>query len=1375
MRLVHFYPQPSGKKERTRNFRSARSLFLAGMLLVAAPLVSRAASPFALYGASQTHTICDNQPIDVSEWLKVADIDLDETLTWTVVTTSGGTLSGDGATASSGGSGSTPGGGMIFTPTPGATSGGFSVIVDDGTGNNVLITVLLTINGGPSLSLGTMPAVCQGVTLARIPFGDLHNVGPDTVVFNYTGAPQTWTVPSNVTNVRFDVMGASGGFENYYATSTPGKGGRVQGILSVLPNTNLSINVGGRGGDGSPSGAIGGWNGGGSASFYFYASGGAGGGASDIRIGGTGLANRKIVAGGGGGAGADLGSTKRGGAGGGLTGGSSEINDFNSPARGGNQSAGGAAAVYFGWASGTFGASGVGGNGSVDGISGGGGGGYFGGGGGVWNGGGGGSSYTDGTSVSGATHTQGVHEGDGVVNLYYVDPGTYTIIWDAAADAAGFLNVANAVLPTDYDFDVAVPASAAAGTYHGTLTINNMECYSVEYPISITVKPRPTISAVPDVTVCHGDMVPDIFFSSSVSGSANNWVNDNPAIGLVASGEGHIPGFAPINTTPFPVSAMVTVTPVADGCIGLPTSFNIVDNPIPMLNSTTTPAYICNNSLFSYIPNSLTPGTSFSWSRAAVTGIANPANSGVGNPNETLTNLTEEPIAVTYVYTLTANGCSNVQNVTVVVNPTATLSSTLTPAAVCNGAPFVYNPTTGTTGASISWSRGVAAGISNGAATGMGSISETLNNVSTTPRTATYVISLTIDGCTTTQNVPVTVNPVLTLTSGTTPLVACEGQLVTYEATSNVPVATLSWSRAAVAGIDNPAATGVGNIAETLSNSTPAAITVTYVYTLSAYGCSTTQNLNVAVRPIPVLSSTLTPADICTNSLFAYTPTSATSGASFRWFRDLVPGVSNPIADNVPGSISEILVSTADTAVIVPYVYEVSAAGCNGSDTVRVRVNPLPKLSNDLSSLAVCDSAIFNFTPTSILSGATFAWSRAFVSGISNLANTGTNNPAERLNNTTYISVPVTYVYTVTANGCTNTQAVVVNVRPSALLETDSAITCSGAPFEFKPVSFTTTATFEWSRAAISGITPSTRNGAGNIVDTLTSSSTSDVAVTYDFELNVAGCINEQKFTVIVNPAPAVPVIGTKPASTVCANSTFLNFGAATLPPSGMSYSWSAEGATVHSTGSTGQYAVVSFPAPGTATVTLTAMNNATTCMSKTNTEITVSTAQAYTPNIIYFDGQFICQETGVKSYQWGYDDTKTMDSTILVGETNQNYYNPVPGLEGRNYWVITDKDGCVQKTYYNVPTGVIDMSQEAASMKLYPNPASNVLNMQVNSVVRGEITFQVYDLMGRQLTTVKAINNSASVNVDQLAAGAYMVECYADGAKVAAARFIKN
>lgn len=246
------------------------------------------------------------------------------------------------------------------------------------------------------------------------------------VVFSYTGTQQTYVVPAGVTSLVIDMAGGEGGQEQNFTepdVDEPGWGGRVQASIEVTPGETIYIYVGGVGGEAgpssSPAGGVGGWNGGGDGSFAnpgtsSYRAAGGGGGASDIRIGGTSLADRKIVAAGGGGSGDGHTLDDDGGDGGGGSG-SDGLSGYSADAagKGGTQAIGGAGGDYFGSVA-ENGSLGQGGAGNDYGA--GGGGGYYGGGGGVFGaGGGGGSSYSDAVLTSSVTMTSGYNQGDGYV------------------------------------------------------------------------------------------------------------------------------------------------------------------------------------------------------------------------------------------------------------------------------------------------------------------------------------------------------------------------------------------------------------------------------------------------------------------------------------------------------------------------------------------------------------------------------------------------------------------------------------------------------------------------------------------------------------------------------------------------------------------------------------------------------------------------------------------------------------------------------------------------------------------------------------------------------------------------------------------------
>lgn len=284
--------------------------------------------------------------------------------------------------------------------------------------------------------------------------------------FLYTGAVQTWTVPSGVTSVSVEAWGAGNSLEAR---------GHVAGTLTVSAGQIYYLYVGGQGTEGSAGNAgIGGWNGGGNSGAPVAGTnnpvGGRGGhGASDLRgPNATGLANRLCVAGGNGGFSSVFGNSGSGnfattGQGGnpGTTGATTATSSSPFfPGIGATVSAGGAGGNPSGTVfDGLPGASGQGGNGGAcsggtgsttgRGPSGdGGGGGYYGGGGGAgangsvfpsasaslvlyagWGPGGGGSNYVGGLTTNTANDTQAGSYGggptfiqSGMITLSYTIP-----------------------------------------------------------------------------------------------------------------------------------------------------------------------------------------------------------------------------------------------------------------------------------------------------------------------------------------------------------------------------------------------------------------------------------------------------------------------------------------------------------------------------------------------------------------------------------------------------------------------------------------------------------------------------------------------------------------------------------------------------------------------------------------------------------------------------------------------------------------------------------------------------------------------------------------------------------------------------------------
>ncbi|MEY4988478.1 MAG: hypothetical protein RI933_111, partial [Actinomycetota bacterium] len=136
--------------------------------------------------------------------------------------------------------------------------------------------------------------------------------------FYYTGDRQTFNVPSGVKNLSFVAAGGRGGvYSSGSWNAEASSGAVVSGVLPVQSGDVLNLYVGGNG-----ASVKGGWNGGGDGNWVHFwksmpttnqlrdpagsgysAAGLGGGGATDIRVNGTALSNRKVVAAGGGGSG----------------------------------------------------------------------------------------------------------------------------------------------------------------------------------------------------------------------------------------------------------------------------------------------------------------------------------------------------------------------------------------------------------------------------------------------------------------------------------------------------------------------------------------------------------------------------------------------------------------------------------------------------------------------------------------------------------------------------------------------------------------------------------------------------------------------------------------------------------------------------------------------------------------------------------------------------------------------------------------------------------------------------------------------------------------------------------------------------------------
>lgn len=856
-----------------------------------------------------------------------------------------------------------------------------------------------------------------------------------SITFTYTGSSQTWVVPACVTSISVTAAGAEGG------GNTGGNGAIVTGTIAVTPGQTIQINVGG---SGACPGA--GFNGGGNGQNAGTTANRScgGGGASDIRISPYNLANRLIVASGGGGMGG--GTTDAVGGNGGCASGQAGTSPFGQGGGAGTQSNGGSAGPP--WISsgnpGTAGSLGQGGNGGTDPCynnspGGGGGGGYYGGGGGgsdcysssPYGGGsgGGGSSLIP----AGGGCTSGSNNGPGYVTITYTTGAGTATASNTGAYCVGATIQLNATGGTSYSWtgpngftsglqNPTIPNSttAHAGTYNVTAT--GAGCTATA-STTVVINPLPAVNAGVDQNVCTGGSV-------TLSGSgATTYTWDNSVSNGVA--------FSPPGTTTYTVTGttagctntdqvVVTVNPLptivvndesicaggsatltASGAntyswsptTGLSPTSGATVTASPSSTTTYTVSGTTTQGCVSSSPSTVTlltsavidAGPDVSMCSGSSTILSASGGSiydwdnglGVGN------NVSITPLSTT-TYTVTGTnslGCVGTDAITVTINSIPVVDAG-PDQTVCSGTSVTL---AGSGAATYSWNLSVNDGVA---------FTPLATNTYTVTGTAT-------GGCTSTDQVTVTVNPIPVVNAGSDQEI-CIGAPVTL---SGSGANTYSWDNSISDGVAfNPTAT------------------TTYTVTGTSLGCTSTDQVIVTVNPLPIVGAGIDQT-VCAGT----SVTLSGSGAStYSWDNSVVNGAS----------------FTPGVGTLTYTVTGTSVQGCTNSDQVDVIVNANPIVNAGTDQMICAAQSV-------ILSGSganTYSWSGGVTDGTS-------------------FYPPATNTYTVTGTsleGCLGTDQVVVTVNPIPVVFAGNNMTiCEG---QLVTLNASGANTYNWDNGISNGI-----------------------------------------------------------------------------------------------------------------------------------------------------------------------------------------------------------------------------------------------------------------------------------------------------------------
>jgi len=723
----------------------------------------------------------------------------------------------------------------------------------------------------------------------------------------------------------------------------------------------------------------------------------------------------------------------------------------------------------------------------------------------------------------------------------------------------------------------ATGTTAGTATYTITPTANG--CTGTPINVTVTVNPRPVLTATPaSQTFCSGGTT-SISLSSNVGGTTYSWTVAQSGVTGATAGSGSSI-IQTINTTGTSAgTATYTITPSAGGCTGTPVNVVVTVNPIPNVTATPSSQTICSGTNTGISLSSTTVGTTFNWtvSQSGVSGASGGSGSSI---SQTLNATGSSAGTATYTITPSFGGCNGTPiNVVVTVNPIPTITATPTSQTICSGSGTSISLSSNVGGATFNWTVSQS-GVSGGSAGSGSTISQTLNATGATTGTATYTVTPSFGGCNgTPTNVVITVNPRPVATATPASQTFCTGGTTAINLTSNVTGTTFNWT-VSQSGVTGASAGSGSSIGQTLTTTGASTGTATYTITPTANGCPGTPiSVTITVNPLDNASFTYGSSTYCQTGTNPSATITGLPGGTFS---------ATPAGLNINPSTGLI---NLGASALNTYTVTYSTTGvCPNTSTVNITVTSAPLATFSYSG-PYCQGATPNPLPTfgGGASAGTFSATPAGLVFIN--TNTGQVNLAA--------STPGTYTVTNSipaGGGCAATSAtntITINPAPVITATPSTQNICSGTASNIALSSSLGGTTYSWT-VVQSGVTGAGAGSGSTIAQTLNTVSTSPGTATYTITPVSGGCTGTPIVaTVTVNPIPvatATPSTQTICSGNVTAISLTSNVGSTsfnwTVVQSGVSGAAAGSGTNISQT------LAATGASPGTATYTITPTAN---------------------------------------------------------------------------------------------------------------------------------------------------------------------------------------
>ncbi|MFN8316284.1 MAG: hypothetical protein U0T32_07550 [Chitinophagales bacterium] len=715
------------------------------------------------------------------------------------------------------------------------------------------------------------------------------------------------------------------------------------------------------------------------------------------------------------------------------------------------------------------------------------------------------------------------------------------------------------------------PSAKPAATTSYILSAGDALC-TMKDTVVISVVPCPCYDtariATPKVLTCT-QLLDTLDGSASTTGSSFQWIAY--AGGNIVSGA--------TTATPIinqPGRYTLVVTNLINGCKD--STFVIVtrNNTAPNINAGIDTVLNCVRTSLNLSATSSTTGVTYAWSNGATTATAS-----VNAPN-------------TYTVTATnpVNGCTASDAVVVTQNiTTPNINAGIDTVLNCIRTSLNLNATSSTTGVTYAWS--------NGATTASTSVNA--------PNTYTVTVTNTYNKCTASDAVVVTQNITAPIANaGVDTILYCNRTTINWSATSNVAGATYAWS----------------NGATTAANTTTVPNTYTVTVTNPLNGCTASDAMVISQNiTAPIANAGVDTILYCNRTTINWSATSNVAGATYAW--------SNGA-------------TTAANTTTVPNTYTVTVTnplnGCTASDAMVISQNITAPIANaGVDTILYCNRTTINWSATSNVAGATYAWSN----GATTAANTTT--------------VPNTYTVTVTnpLNGCTASDAMVISqniTAPIANAGVDTILYCNRTTINWSATSNVAGATYAWS------------NGATTAANTTTAPNTYTVTVTNPLN----GCTASD--AMVISQNITAPIANAGVDTILYCNRTTINWSA-TSNVAGATYAWSNGTTTAANTATT-------VPKPYTVTVT-NPLNGCTASDAMVISQnITAPIANAGVDTILYCNRTTInwsaTSNVAGATYAWSNGATTAANTTTVPNTYTVTVTNPLNGCTASDAMVIS-------------------------------------------------------------------------------------------------------